>query len=116
MIRSKSFKFICLVVSFVCISAILATLPMALKMTNNEITGIFVSNMNNKEAYGINSNFYMSRSFDNYLISYLTELSSSSVVDLKGDNYDGETKAYYKEKRKHRNKHLNISKMLIILL
>ena len=49
MIRSKSFKFICLVVSFVCISAILATLPMALKMTNNEITGIFVSNMNNKE-------------------------------------------------------------------
>ena len=100
MIRSKSFKFICLVVSFVCISAILATLPMALKMTNNEITGIFVSNMNNKEAYGINSNFYMSRSFDNYLISYLTELSSSSVVDLKGDNYDGETKAYYKEKKK----------------
>ena len=100
MIRSKSFKFICLVVSFVCISAILATLPMALKMTNNEITGIFVSNMNNKEAYGINSDFYMSRSFDNYLISYLTELSSSSVVDLKGDNYDGETKAYYKEKKK----------------
>ena len=100
MIRSKSFKFICLVVSFVCISAILATLPMALKMTNNEITGIFVSNMNNKEAYGINSDFYMSRSFDNDLIGYLTELSSSSVVDLKGDNYDGETKAYYKEKKK----------------
>ena len=100
MIRSKSFKFICLVVSFVCISAILATLPMALKMTNNEITGIFVSNMNNKEAYGINSNFYMSRSFDNDLMGYLTELSSSSVVDLKSDNYDSETKAYYKEKKK----------------
>ena len=80
MIRSKSFKFICLVVSFVCISAILATLPMALKMTNNEITGIFVSNMNNKEAYGINSDFYMSRSFYNYLILKLFLVICLSIV------------------------------------
>ena len=95
--KSKVFKFICLVISFICISAVLSIIPTALNMNDNNITSIFVCNMNNG-ALGINSNFYMSRAFDNNLMGYLTEISSSSVVDL--NNQDKKTLDHLKEKKK----------------
>ena len=102
--KSKVFKFICLVISFICISAVLSIIPTALNMNGNNITGIFVSNMNNG-ALGVNSNFYMSRAFDNNLMGYLTEISSSSVVDL--ENQDKERIDYLKEKKKASQSGLN---------
>ena len=95
--KSKAFKFICLVISFICISTVLSIIPTALNMNDNNITGIFVSNMNNG-ALGINSNFYMSRAFDNNLMGYLTQALSSSVVDLN-NNQDKETLDHLKEKK-----------------
>ena len=102
--KSKVFKFICLVISFICISAVLSIIPTALNMNDNNITSIFVSNMNNG-ALGINSNFYMSRAFDNNLMGYLTEISSSSVVDL--NNQDKKTLDHLKEKKKASQSGLN---------
>ncbi|WP_455539384.1 hypothetical protein [Terrisporobacter sp.] len=102
--KSKGLKFIYLVISFVCISTILSIIPTALSIIhNNNITGIFVSNMNNG-SYGINSNFYMSRAFDNNLIGYLVDTTSSSVIDLKNQNK--ENTEYFNKRKEDSQKEL----------
>lgn len=102
--KSKGFKFICLVMSFICISTILSIVPTTLNMSSNNITGIFVSNMNDG-AYGINSNFYMSRAFDNNLMGYLMETTTSTVVDLRNENK--ETTDFFNKKKKYSQEALN---------
>lgn len=79
--KSKGLKFTYLVIAFICISTLLAIIPMSFGAINNgAVIGAFTSSMN-EGAFGIDSNFYTSIDFDNNLMRYLTEITSSSVLD-----------------------------------
>ncbi|MEG0857207.1 MAG: HAMP domain-containing sensor histidine kinase [Terrisporobacter sp.] len=93
--KGKGFKFTCLVISFICISAILSTIPASINLVSNG-SGILTSYMHSDEM-GINSNFYKSRQFDNNLIGYLIEIGSASVRSVD----EGEDKKTFEKDRKN---------------
>lgn len=78
--RNRAFKFINLVIIFVCISAVLAIIP----ATVNNGAGVFTSYMH-KNQLTIEDEFYKSRAFDNNLMSYLTSVTSSSLQGTDED-------------------------------
>ena len=74
---NKTFKFINLVIIFVCISAFLSTIPMGINLISRG-AGVFTSYMHENE-FTIEDEFYKSRAFDNNLIGYLTSITSGSL-------------------------------------
>lgn len=80
---NKAFKFINLVIIFVCISAFLSMIPTTINLFVRG-AGVFTSYMH-KDKFAIEDKFYKSRAFDNDLISYLTEITSGSVQEVDQD-------------------------------
>ena len=74
---NKTFKFINLVIIFVCISAFLSTIPMGINLISRG-AGVFTSYMH-KNEFAIEDEFYKSRAFDNNLVGYLTSITSGSL-------------------------------------
>ncbi len=98
---NKTFKFINLVVIFVCISAFLSMIPTIINLAVGG-GGVLTSYMH-KETISIEDEFYKSRAFDNNLISYLVSVTSGTVggqdKDLSDEDKNNieETKKYSKE-------------------
>ena len=99
---NKTFKFINLVIIFVCISAFLSTIPMGINLISRG-AGVFTSYMHENE-FTIEDEFYKSRAFDNNLINYLTLIASSSLQDAtntnEGDEGTKETVEWGRERLK----------------
>lgn len=74
---NKAFKFINLVIIFVCISAFLSMIPTTINLISGG-GGVFTSYMH-KDTFTIEDEFYKSRAFDNNLISYLVSVASGTV-------------------------------------
>lgn len=74
---NRGFKFINLVIIFICVSAFLSTVPTTIKIIARG-AGVFTSYMH-KDAFTIQDEFYKSRAFDNDLMSYLTSITSGSL-------------------------------------
>lgn len=74
---NKAFKFINLVIIFVCISSFLSMIPTIINLVAGG-GGVFTSYMH-KEKFVIEDEFYKSRTFDNNLISYLVSVTSGAV-------------------------------------
>lgn len=81
---SKRFKFINLVMIFICISSFLATIPVAVSIRANDLY-IFTSYMHENKL-NIENEFYKSMAFDNNLMSYLAYVTSGSAIDLDDDS------------------------------
>ena len=95
---NKGFKFINLVIIFICISSFLAMIPTTINLFARG-AGVFTSYMH-KEKFTIEDEFYKSRAFDNNLISYLTSITSGSVEG--NSRYDSDKdKNNAKETRKY---------------
>ncbi|MGL4913800.1 MAG: sensor histidine kinase [Romboutsia sp.] len=94
---NKTFKFICLVISFVCVSTLISMIPTSVRMIETG-SGVLSSYMSDTK-FGIESNFYNSRAFDDDLIGYLTDISSRSVRDIGDDKADKDYKEREKEKK-----------------
>ncbi|WP_297132629.1 sensor histidine kinase [Terrisporobacter sp.] len=98
---NKAFKFINLVIIFVCISSFLSMIPTTINLIAGG-GGVFTSYMH-KEKFVIEDEFYKSRAFDNNLISYLVSVTSGTVggqdKDLsdKDKNNIEETRKYSRE-------------------
>lgn len=97
---NRGFKFINLVIIFVCISAFLATIPPTINIMGDGL-GVFTSYMH-KNEFVIENEFYKSRAFDNNLMSYLTSVTSGSVkeIDKNSSSGDKEQQAYSREQLK----------------
>lgn len=85
---NKGFKFINLVIMFICISAFLAMIPTTINLFVKG-AGVFTSYMH-KGQFAIENEFYKSRAFDNNLISYLTSITSGSVEGTDKKSSDGD--------------------------
>lgn len=96
--ENKVFKFINLVTIFVCISSFLSVIPTIINIIENS-AGIFTSYME-KNKFSIADEFYQSRSFDNDLVIYLTDIVSGSIQEIDKDMSD-EDKAVVKESIKN---------------
>ena len=94
---NRGFKFINLVIIFVCISAFLATIPTTISLFVNG-AGVFTSYMH-KDQLAIEDEFYKSRAFDSNLMSYLTSATSGSLQGTDKDTSD-EDKKNIEETRK----------------
>lgn len=93
---NKGLKFICLVISFICISSILS-IGLTLFNYNSNIDDI-LNNGINKNVFNVNKDFYKSKLFDDDFIRYLVESSSNSVADIdKKDEGLQKNKVYYKK-------------------
>lgn len=101
---NKGFKFINLVIMFICISSFLAMIPTTINLFVKG-AGVFTSYMH-KGQFAIENEFYKSRAFDNNLISYLTSITSGSVEGTDKKSSDGdanntkERKTYSREELK----------------
>ena len=87
---NKAFKFINLVVIFICISAFLSTIPMTITLVDRG-AGVFTSYMH-KGQFALEDEFYKSRAFDNDLITYLTLITSGSLQELDKELSDQDRK------------------------
>lgn len=85
---NKGFKFINLVIMFICISAFLAMIPTTINLFVKG-AGVLTSYMH-KGQFAIENEFYKSRAFDNNLISYLTSITSGSVEGTDKKSSDGD--------------------------
>ena len=94
---NRGFKFINLIIIFVCISAFLATIPTTISLFANG-AGVFTSYMH-KNQFAIEDEFYKSRAFDSNLMSYLTSATSGSLQGTDKDTSD-EDKKNIEETRK----------------
>jgi len=83
---NKGFKFINLVIIFICISAFLAMIPTTINLFVKG-AGVFTSYMH-KGQFAIEDEFYKSRAFDNNLMSYLTSIASGSVEETDKNSSD----------------------------
>lgn len=81
---NRGFKFINLVIIFVCISAFLATIPATINIMRDGL-GVFTSYMH-KNEFAIENEFYKSRAFDNNLMNYLTSVASGSVKEIDNNS------------------------------
>ena len=97
---NRGFKFISLVIIFVCISAFLATIPPTINIMGDGL-GVFTSYMH-KNEFVIENEFYKSRAFDNNLMNYLTSVASGSVkeIDKNSSSGDKEQQAYSRDQLK----------------
>ena len=95
---NKAFKFINLVIIFVCISAFLSMIPTTINLVAGG-GGVFTSYMH-KEKFVIEDEFYKSRTFDNNLISYLVSVTSGAVGG-QNKNLSDEDKNNIEETRKY---------------
>lgn len=94
---NRGFKFINLVIIFICVSAFLSTIPTTINIIARG-AGVFTSYMH-KDAFTIQDEFYKSRAFDNDLMSYLTSITSGSLQGT--DEYSSdEDKRNVEETRK----------------
>ncbi|MCC3870166.1 sensor histidine kinase [Terrisporobacter mayombei] len=100
---NKGFKFINLIIIFVCISAFLSMIPTTISVIGRG-AGVLTSYMH-KNQFGIEEEFYKSRAFDNNLMSYLTSITSGSVVGVDKDS-SKEDKNNIEETRKYSRKEL----------
>ena len=81
--ENKAFKFINLVIIFVCISAFLSTIPKSINLVFDDAK-VFTSYMH-KDKFTIQNEFYKSRAFDSNLMSYLTSVTSGSLEGIDKD-------------------------------
>lgn len=93
---NKGFKFINLVIIFICMSAFLAMIPTTINLFVKG-AGVFTSYMH-KGQFAIEDEFYKSRAFDNNLMSYLTSIASGSV-EKENKNSSDEDANDTKERR-----------------
>lgn len=100
---NKTFKFINLVIIFVCISSFLSMIPTTINLVAGG-GGVFKSYMH-KDTFTIEDEFYKSRAFDNNLINYLVSVTSGTVEGQDKDLSD-EDKNNIEETRKYSRKAL----------
>lgn len=106
---SKAFKFINLVIIFVCISAFLATISATVDLVASG-AGVFTSYMH-KDQFAIEDEFYKSRAFDNNLMSYLTSTTSGSLQGTDKDTSDEDKKNVEESRKWEREKLKGISNL-----